>query len=222
VVTVGRLPSADFRRIYALGFAVSVMVPSPMSLRFPALFALALLALTGCTTSGGGLFDTPLATRAGVVDANEAANLISQYRATKGLGPVTVDATLMKIAAVHSQKMAASNTMSHVLPGEGNFMRRITAGGFQPSMAAENVAAGQKSLAEVLDSWRKSPGHNANLLLPNVSKIGIALSIAPDSRYKTWWTLDLGEWLKPGQASPMAGPNAGPLVAGPGTIVEVH
>jgi uncharacterized protein YkwD len=188
----------------------------------PAIFALVLLALSGCTTGGGALFDSPLATQAGTVDVNEAANLISQYRATKGLGPVTVDPTLMKIAAIHSQKMAADNTMSHVLPGEGSFMQRIAAGGFQASMAAENVAAGQKSLAEVLESWRKSPGHNANLLLPNVSKIGIALSIAPDSRYKTYWTLDLGEWLKPGQASPMDGPNAGPLLAAPGTTVEIR
>lgn len=179
-----------------------------------------LVPLSACMSGGAGIFELALATTPGTVDANEAALLISQYRATRGLKAVTIDPTLMKIARVHSDRMAAANKMAHVLPGEGSFMQRITAGGFQPSMAAENVAAGQKSLASVLEAWRKSPGHNANLLLPNVSKIGIALSIAPESRYKTFWTLVLGEWA----------PQTGAISGGPqmmmgsatGTTVEVH
>ncbi len=52
-------------------------------------------------------------------------------------------------------------------------------------------------------------GHNANLLLPNVSKIGIALSLADGSRYKYYWSLVLGERYVPppgGEGGPTAGP----------------
>ena len=183
--------------------------------------------LAACSTgvdSVGSLFRSPLSTQAGTVDTGEAAVLISAYRGSKGLPPVTVDATLTRIAVVHAQRMAAADKMTHVLPGEGSFQQRLAAGGFRPSMAAENVAAGQKTLADVLESWRKSSGHDANLLLPNVSKIGIAVSLAPDSRYKTYWSLVLGEWFVPASGRAVAGPNAGPLLfpTGNGATLEIH
>ena len=95
------------------------------------------------------------------------------------------------------------------MPGEGSFSQRIAAGGFQASMAAENVAAGQNSLAEVFEAWRKSPGHNANMLLPNVSLMGIAVAIQPGGRYHTYWSLELGERYVPPPAD-RRGPGAGP------------
>ena len=189
---------------------------------------LALILASGCSLTGHSgaeptsLFNTPLATERGAVDADEAARLISAYRATMGLGPVTVDPTLMAIATDHSDRMARANKMEHVLPGEGSYTDRVRKAGFRASMAAENIAAGQGSLAEVLAAWKKSPGHNANLLLSNVSKIGIALSVAPNSTYKTWWTLELGEWAPAGSPMPGQGPNAGPFVSANGAIISIH
>jgi uncharacterized protein YkwD len=188
-----------------------------------ALVALTVVAACSTGADSGSLFRSPLSTQAGTVDAGEAAALISAYRKSRGLPPVTVDPTLTRIAAAHARRMASADKMAHVLPGEGSFQQRLAAGGFQASMAAENVAAGQKSLGDVLESWRKSPGHNANLLLPNVSKIGIALSIAPDSRYKTYWSLVLGEWFVPGPGGGIASaPGAGPLLFPTGAMLETH
>ena len=116
----------------------------------------------------------------------------------------------MRLAAEHAQRMASMDRMSHTLPGEGSFSHRIAAGGFQASMAAENVAAGQKSLAAVFEAWRKSPGHNANMLLPNVSLMGIALAIQPGGRYHTYWSLELGERYVPRSRRPGSGPGPGP------------
>ena len=192
-----------------------------------ALLALFLLVPLSACVSGaesGPFFNTALATRPGTFSANEATALISQYRASHGLPPVTIDPTLTQIATVHANRMAAADTMSHVLPGEGSFQQRLAAGGFQASMAAENVAAGQPTLAAVLEAWRKSPGHNANLLLPNISKIGIALALAEGSRYKYYWSLVLGERFVPPPGGPYGGPNGGPLVirGSGGAIVEIH
>ena len=169
------------------------------------------LASCGGGISGalGNLLDQPEAARPGTVDAEAAARLISQYRVDHGLKPLKIDATLMKLAGEHAQRMASMDRMSHTLPGEGSFSQRIASGGFQASMAAENVAAGQKTLAQVFEAWRKSPGHNANMLLPDVSLMGIALAIQPGGRYHTYWSLELGERYVPPAGDPSAGPGPG-------------
>jgi uncharacterized protein YkwD len=174
------------------------------------------LASCGGGVSGvlGSMLERPEAAQPGTVDAEAAARLISQYRVDHGLKPLKLDPILMKLAAEHAQRMASMDRMSHSLPGEGSFSQRIAAGGFQASMAAENVAAGQKSLAEVFAAWRKSPGHNANMLLPNVSLMGIALAVQPGGRYHTYWSLELGERYVP----PVGGPGPGP---GPGTVISI-
>lgn len=175
----------------------------------------ALLPLAGCLSIGGGgapdtpFFTSSLPAKAGSFSVNDAVALISKYRAANGLKPVSIDPVLMKIASVHADRMAKMDTMSHVLPGEGSFQQRLADGGFRASMAAENVAAGQPTLPAVLEAWRKSPGHNANLLLSNISKIGIALSIAPGGKYKYYWSLVLGE---PYTGPDYRGPDAGPFV----------
>jgi uncharacterized protein YkwD len=187
---------------------------------------LAVLALAACSTSGAGPspFQTALATAPGTVDSGEAAALISRYRASKGLGPVTVDPTLTAIAAEHARRMATANTMTHQLPGEPAFQRRLTDAGFIPQTAGENVAAGQKDLATVLEAWRKSPGHNANLLLPGATKIGIAVSVAPGSKYKEFWSLEIGErYVPPPGGAMMGGPMGTMVFPSPtGATVEIN
>ena len=108
------------------------------------------------------MLERPEAAQPGTVDAEAAVRLISQYRVDHGLKPLKLDPTLMKLAAEHAQRMASMDRMSHSLPGEGSFSQRIAAGGFQASMAAENVAAGQKiagrgvrSLAQVAGPQRQ-------------------------------------------------------------------
>jgi uncharacterized protein YkwD len=184
-----------------------------------ALSALLPLLLASCADGGisgalGGLLQQTDAARPGTVDAEAAVRLISQYRVDHGLKPLKLDPTLMKIAAAHAQRMAAMDRMSHTLPGEGSFAQRITAEGFQASAAAENVAAGQKNLAEVFEAWRKSPGHNANMLASDVSLMGIAVAIQPGGKYHTYWSLDLGTRYVP----PAGGPGPGP---GPGTVISI-
>ncbi len=192
-----------------------------------ALLALLLLLPLSACMSGidpGPYFTTSLPTKPGTFSASEAAALISQNRASHGLKPVTIDPTLTQIATVHAQRMAAADTMSHVLPGEGSFQQRLAAGGFQASMAAENVAAGQPTLVAVLEAWRKSPGHNANLLLPNVSKIGIALALAEGGKFKYYWSLVLGERYVPPPGGVYGGPTAGPMIVpgATGTTKEIN
>jgi len=175
---------------------------------FAAVAVLPTILLAGCVDTGtvGGIFSRPLATTAGVVDVQAAARLISDYRASHGLPPVTVDHQLTRIAADHARLMASSDRVAHVLPGEGSFPQRLAAGGFVAAAAAEDIGGGYKSLDAALAGWRQSPEHNANLLRAGVSSIGIAVFNAPSGKYKTYWSLVLAEPYRP----PASGPGAGP------------
>jgi uncharacterized protein YkwD len=157
-------------------------------------FLFAAVILIGCSTgSGGGLFSAPLKTKAGTVDAFAAAAMISSYRASRGLGPVRVNATLNKIAATHAKKMASSNKMAHVLPGQGSFKKRIADGGYKAVLVAENVGAGYGSLESAIQRWKNSPSHDKNLLNPQIKEIGIAVAYAPESRYQSYWALVMAD-----------------------------
>ena len=46
---------------------------------------------------------------------------------------------------------------------------------------AENIAEGQQSVAEVMNSWLNSPGHRANLLNPNYTSIGVGVYVSEDN-----------------------------------------
>ena len=58
-------------------------------------------------------------------------------------------------------------------------------------VAVENVSAGYHTLAEAFSGWRDSPPHRANMLKSGVTKLGIAASYAPNTKYKVFWTLIL-------------------------------
>ena len=49
--------------------------------------------------------------------------------------------------------------------------------------AAENIAMGQRTAAEVVEGWMNSPGHKANIMNASYTHIGVGLS---DSGY--YWT----------------------------------
>jgi uncharacterized protein YkwD len=46
-------------------------------------------------------------------------------------------------------------------------------------------------MAEAFSGWRDSPPHKANMLKSGVTKLGIAASYAPNTKYKVFWTLIL-------------------------------
>src|SRR5215207_2057107 len=112
--------------------------------------------LVGCAA------DPPLGSSSGVVasvsDARTAAALISDYRAANGLGRVTVDSNLNRAAEHQARAVAATGTLSH-----GFFACRMDAYGVKGS-SAENLSAGAHSVENVIARWKRSPGHDANLL----------------------------------------------------------
>ncbi len=130
-----------------------------------------------------------MATPGAKLDPQAAAAMISQYRQNNGLGVVVVDSDLMKLAESQSQAMAAANKMDHDV--RAPLGKRLNGAGYPATVAVENVSAGYHTLAEAFSGWRDSPPHRANMLKSGVTKLGIAASYAPNTKYKVFWTMIL-------------------------------
>jgi uncharacterized protein YkwD len=150
-------------------------------------------ALAGCAGSeppaGEPTFYQNLAQPDVMVDAAAAASMISGYRSNNGLGPVTVDPELMRMANEQARAMAAHDKMDHDIGRP--FQDRIRNSSFAGSAAVENISAGYHTLAEAFSGWRDSPPHRANMLNRGVTRLGIAAAFAPGSKYKVFWALIL-------------------------------
>lgn len=123
------------------------------------------------------------------LDPVAAASMISQYRQNNGLGAVTVDPNLMALAQTQSGVMAEKNKLDHDV--RAPLAKRLSTAGYPAAVAVENVSAGYHTLAEAFSGWRDSPPHKANMLKSGVTKLGIAASYAPNTKYKVFWTLIL-------------------------------
>lgn len=123
------------------------------------------------------------------VDPSAAIALLTALRAQNGHGPVRISPRLTAIATSQARAMAAADEMSHEVAGA--FPKRMEAGGYDAAIAAENIGAGYRSLAEAMRGWRDSPPHLANMLLPDVTEIGIASASGKASKYGIYWSLVL-------------------------------
>ena len=151
-----------------------------------------LLALGGCAAEAPIEQPTMYINMADVgakLDPIAAASMISLYRQNNGLGAVAVDPELMKLAEQQSQVMASRNKLDHDV--KAPLAQRLNASGYPTTLAVENVSAGYHTLAEAFSGWRDSPPHRENMLKKGVTKLGIAASYAPNTKYKVFWALIL-------------------------------
>jgi uncharacterized protein YkwD len=156
--------------------------------------ALGIAALCGCTADNAPpapepTFYADLAQPDAALDAQAAQSMISGYRGNNGLGAVTVDPELMRLASEQAHAMAAHDKMDHDIGRP--FQERIRNSSFRGSVAVENISAGYHTLAEAFSGWRDSPPHRANMLNASVTRLGIAAVYAPKSKYKVFWALIL-------------------------------
>ena len=126
------------------------------------------------------------------LNPDKARTLINAYRKEKGLKPLSLNSKLTIAAKDHSRDLAKWDRISHYGSDGSDPWDRVAKTGFSAKLAAENVGTGQTTLEEVMKGWKKSPGHNKNLLLKDATHMGIALVRDPKTEFKTFWTLVLG------------------------------
>ncbi|MGY1802137.1 CAP domain-containing protein [Blastococcus sp. SYSU D00922] len=113
----------------------------------------------------------------------EVLALVNAERAAAGCGALSADAGLANVARAHSADMRDRGFFDHVnLDGLDPFDRAERAG---LTARAENIAWGQRSAAEVMDSWMNSPGHRANILNCGLTRLGVGVA---EGSGGPWWT----------------------------------
>jgi uncharacterized protein YkwD len=93
--------------------------------------------------------------------------LISAYRTSNALSPLSFDALLNSLAAEHSEYMHTNNSMNH-----DGFYDRAARSGF--SYCVENVGWNYPTPGAQFDGWRNSSGHNQNMLHTRIDYVGIS------------------------------------------------
>ncbi|MFE2011435.1 CAP domain-containing protein [Streptomyces sp. NPDC059491] len=107
--------------------------------------------------------------------ADQVIALVNAERAKAGCGALTANATLTKAAQGHSDDMAARDFFDHTNPDGASPGDRVTAAGYPWSTYGENIAMGQSSPEQVMESWMNSPGHRANILNCDFKEIGVGI-----------------------------------------------
>lgn len=95
---------------------------------------------------------------------NELFDAHNRQRLIRGLPAQMQDERLNAAAQKHAEWMQSRRRMSHRGAGFSSPSQRIAAEGYRFSSIAENVAAGQTSVAQVMAAWMKSRGHRNNIL----------------------------------------------------------
>ncbi len=123
----------------------------------------------------------------------DVVTLTNVERGREGLAPLAVDARLAAAAEGHSRDMAARGFFAHTSPDGRTVSDRVTDLGYRYARVAENIAAGQTTAEEVVAGWMQSPGHRANILIPQLRQIGVGR--ATGGEYGSYWTQVFGVQL---------------------------
>lgn len=110
------------------------------------------------------------------------------------VGPVSMDPVLRCSARLHSVDMFERHFFNHVNPDGRDPFERMGAAGFRGSGAAENIAVGQTSPAQVMQSWMDSDGHCSNVMRRSYALLGVGYHPGVGKRglSSNYWTQNFG------------------------------
>jgi uncharacterized protein YkwD len=105
--------------------------------------------------------------------------LLNEDRARHGLSALTLDTRLTSIARLHSDDMLRTGQVAHVSATTGSAADRVKAGKVRTAVVLENVARAY-GVAEAESGLMNSPGHRANILSKEVSRVGIGITLGEE------------------------------------------
>ena len=103
-----------------------------------------------------------------------ATRAINGVRAGTGKPALIYSTRLEKAAQAHANDMARWGFFAHEGSNGSAVSDRVSAQGYKWCFVAENIAKGQRDLAQVMQSWTKSKGHFRNMVHKDVREFGLA------------------------------------------------
>ena len=159
-------------RTTLIRFAVGLAVAAPLALA---------TAPTASAATASAATDAQM--------ARQVITLVNRERAKVKCSPLRIGTALGKAAQLHSADMAKYNYFSHTSRDGRSPWQRIRAQNYAYG-SAENIAAGQRTPAAVMDAWMNSAGHRENIL--NCSNKAVGVGVARGGSYGIYWTQDFG------------------------------
>ena len=144
---------------------------------------------TGTSTDQSGTGDSDAQNSEGrqaeMTQAEAILKLVNKERQKAGVPDLTLSDALTNVAYTKAKDMADKNYFSHESPTYGSPFDMMKQFGISFSYAGENIAAGQKTAEEVMNSWMNSSGHKANILNENYTQLGVGFYRG--GQYGTEW-----------------------------------
>ncbi|QFT62519.1 Cysteine-rich secretory protein family protein [Roseivivax halotolerans] len=105
--------------------------------------------------------------------ADPGVEALSAFRVQNGLPAVRHSEKLDAMARAHALDLSRTGRFSHQGSDGSDIGSRARGVGYGYCRLAENIAKGQRSLAEVMRSWANSPGHRRNMTLRDVTEAAL-------------------------------------------------
>ncbi|HEY6793655.1 MAG TPA: CAP domain-containing protein [Kineosporiaceae bacterium] len=122
----------------------------------------------------------------------EVVRLVNARREAAGCNAVAVDGRLVELARAHSQDMSGAAGFRHNGSDGRTPFQRMMAAGYQYSLAAENIAAGQTTAAAAMAAWSATSAYQANIVDCRFTEIGVGMVVRPGTPYVVYWTQEFG------------------------------
>lgn len=129
----------------------------------------------GKTTTVNGFYDASY--------EEQVVALVNEYRVANGRNPLTVLPVMETGVDIRGYEIAYLT--EHTRPNGTSCFTVLEGNGF--IKWGENIAAGQLTPEAVMETWKNSPGHNANMLNPNWKYIGVSCFQSNTGIYGIYW-----------------------------------
>lgn len=171
------------------------MIKSELLLVLALVFTLTLGACGNSGTANLGSQGTGSSTESSAIllHCEEARflSLINLYRRQAGLTALLVSQAATEAARWHARDMGEGGYFSHTDSLGRDPSTRGAHFGYGGTMG-ENAAAGNASATGTFCQWKKSTGHNANMLRAEFRVIGIGLQTVQSSQFRVYWSTPFG------------------------------
>jgi uncharacterized protein YkwD len=129
--------------------------------------------------------------RAAMLERVNAARRSSAY-------PLRPNPLLDQAAQRHAEDMLARHYFAHESPEGETVRERARAAGYVWKVIGENIAEGQFSVDEVMETWMASPGHRRNILDRDFKELGVGLALGRSGgEWRVVWVQTFGWNGKP-------------------------
>lgn len=158
-------------------------------------------------------------------ESKRIVNLTNDFRASLQLEPLQESAVLNQAAYNKAQDMLVQQYFAHLGPDGKRVSSWLKNAGYDYLMAGENLAIGFASADEVVEAWKNSPTHYANLVDPAWQDIGVGMASGLYNQVDTTLVAQFFGRPRPAPVAPVVvkdivTPNPAPAQAKPQVVVN--